>query len=355
MSKIQYKKTVDLDNQKAQADIKIEVELPEYLKVWEQSAQKFAKTVTMPGFRKGKVPLNTVKSAKYNEISEQAYNQMVNLVIQDVIETADQRPISTIRIDFDEHEHKEGETHSEDESKTIKFSLSYAYRTPAKLADVANIKAKRPEIEVTDEEVKQGTEMLLNSINAKREETGKEKIEELNDESIKELLISDVNTVEDLKSLVKTEIEKQKSYELDLNYKGQILDELVKNSELTIPEYVIEDNVAKQENDYKKRIEKLGLDYDKFITDKSVNMDDLKKEWETMIRTDLSRELVLSQYAMDNKIEPSEEELAQAVKNAPKELKDRYDADGLEEYYKYLLGNNMAFNDIFKKVDAMSD
>lgn len=350
MAELNYKKTIKNDDSKAEALIYIEVDAADYLKIWETEAQKYAKKITMPGFRKGNVPLATVKTAKANEISELAFNRMINTITNEVLNDFDKQPVSKVRIELDAHDHEDPNHTHEEKDQSIKFSLSFGYKIEPKIVDLTTIKVDKPETSVSDEEITQSLNMMLDNINSKRVEDKKEELTELNDEAVAELVIPDVKTVEDLNALLKTEIEKQKAYEQDLSYRSMILDKIVTESNLVLPESLLEDNLAVQEDEYKNRITKLGFEYDKYLEDKKINIEELRKEWKDLIVADLSRELILSQYAKENNIEPSEEELDEAIKTANPQLKERYTAEGLRQYMKYVLQNNLAFAKIYEIV-----
>src|SRR5690348_3753497 len=98
MAKIDYEKEIKVDSKLAQVNIDVKVKPQEYMKVWDMAADKYAQNVTMPGFRKGKAPIAAVKASHNNEISENAFNDMVNNVVQEVVAQAEQKPISTIKI-----------------------------------------------------------------------------------------------------------------------------------------------------------------------------------------------------------------------------------------------------------------
>lgn len=368
MNQINYSKNINLVPDKAQVEIAIAVNPQEYAKVWESAAAEYTKNVSKPGFRKGFVPEAQVKSEYFTQISEQAYNDMINFVVQDVVKEIEQKPISTVQIIVEEepeHEHKEGETHDHD----FKFSLRYAYRVDPKLADIEKIKVARPAVSVSEEEIKQSLDMLMKSVNEKRDADHANEDSELSEESdstltdpeapeittwtdevVKLLKIDGVNTVDDLQALVKSEIEKQKNYEQEMLYRSQILDEIVKSSEVMYPELVMQDMLVQQEQEYKKRVEKLGFEYDKYLVEKNINMSDLKNDWIEMIKTDIARELILSQYAKETGLAPTEEEIDSAIKTADQQLKDKFSPEALRDYMKYIISNNMAFSKIYATV-----
>lgn len=348
MAKINYHKDVKIDPERAQIDVLVTVSPEEYMRVWEMAAERMAKSTSMPGFRKGHVPVSAVKSAKSNEISENAFNDMINSIVQEVVSESEQKPLSTVKINLEEHQDHEGDDHNHD----VKFTLTYAYRITPKLPNLDDIKVERPKVEVTEEEINNGLDMLLKSVNSAPAKEGEEKqeFEAWNDEAIKFLNIPEVENIDQLKELVKSEITKQKDYENEVKYRSDILDAVAAKSEYTVPEMLIEDMVLQQEDDYRNRINNLGFEYDKYISEKNINLEDLRKEWVDMIKADLTRELILSQYVDDLKLEVSEEEIDRAVATADEQLKSRYTPEGLRQYMRYILLNNLAFSKIYGQV-----
>ena len=345
--KVNYDKTIKQLEDQSTVEISVKVSPEEYARIWNQSAENYAKNITVPGFRKGFAPVKTIATQYEKEISERAFNNMVDSIVIDLIDQAEKKPISRVLIRIDEHEHTE-EAHDHN----LEFTFSYAYRTAPKLADVSKIKVERPSTNVNDEEIKQSLEILLKSLNNQKKtlDENYEEITEFTDDNVNLLAIPDVLTREDLENLVKSEVNKQKAYETEMNFRSKVLDEFVAQSEVMAPKLLVEEMVGQEESRFVERIKKLGLDVDKYIEEHKINLEELRAEWAKYAANDLARELVLSEYVIQNSIVPTEEEIDRESQNASPEMREKYTPENLREYVKYLIANNTAFTKILVEV-----
>jgi len=131
---------------------------------------------------------------------------------------------------------------------------------------------------------------------------------ELNEEFFLDLGMEDVKTKEELIEKMKEEIKAEKEYQAENKYVDALLDEIIKNTEVELPEEFIENEVHRMLHQFEDNIKMQGLtleQYCEFIkTDISAIEDQMKPE---AIKRVKSR-LILEEIAGLEKIEISDEE-----------------------------------------------
>ena len=88
---------------------------------------------------------------------------------------------------------------------------------------------------------------------------------EINDESVKELNIPNVENLEQLKENKKAELLRNKTNEEKRNYLNKLMIEIVKNSEINVPEEIIDDQCQHVLQDMTNRIQQSGLTLDQYL------------------------------------------------------------------------------------------
>ena len=115
--------------------------------------QEISSSVTMPGFRPGKVPM-TILRKKYGEhVIEEVLQQTVSTATTKVISENDLRPAMQPKIDMTEYS----------QGDDLKFSLSIELMPEVDLGALSNIELERMVFKVEDKEVDQALERLADA------------------------------------------------------------------------------------------------------------------------------------------------------------------------------------------------
>ena len=144
-----------------------------------------------------------------------------------------------------------------------------------KAGEEFDIKVKFPENYVEELKGKDATFKI------KLHEVKEKVLPELNDESVKEFEITGVETVEQLKEHLKVDLLKRKENEARNQFFGKLLEEIVKNSKIDIPEEIIESQTHHTIDDMVARMQQSGLkleDYLKIIGQTEQQFHDQIKE-----------------------------------------------------------------------------
>lgn len=127
----------------------------------EEAYKKESKSISMPGFRKGKVPMHMVKKMYGEAIEYQASEKIAQKKFWDVVEEKDLKPISTpslTDIDFQKDE-------------KLSFKVKYEIKPELELKDYKGIEIEKPVFKVKDEDIQKEIDYLLKQ-NAAYEEAG---------------------------------------------------------------------------------------------------------------------------------------------------------------------------------------
>ena len=135
------------------------------------------------------------------------------------------------------------------------------------------------------------------------------KLPELNDEFVKELGIPQVETIDALKENKKAELLNKKTSQAKGAYLNKLLDEIAKNSEIAIPDEIIDSQAESHKKDVIKNMEQSGLTLEQYLqvlgqTEKEF-MDSLKER----SRKEVSNYFLLNEVIKAEKLELSNEEV----------------------------------------------
>ncbi len=132
---------------------------------------------------------------------------------------------------------------------------------------------------------------------------------ELNDETVKELGIEGVETVDALKAKKKAELEKNKTENARRTYVNKLIAKIVENSKIEIPDAIINQEVDNKKKDFEQRMAQSGFTLEQYLQVVGQKEEDylanLRKDAEGGIR----HVLILQEVAKLEKFGVSDEEL----------------------------------------------
>ncbi len=132
---------------------KIQVQIPES-KVTEELQKRYrdlAKKTKVKGFRPGKVPLSIVKSYYGKAVEQEASTQLIQDTFEDALKETDLKPLTQADI---------SESHFEEDG-AFTYTALVDICPPFELADYKELKVYKPAIEITDDQVGEEMEKLV--------------------------------------------------------------------------------------------------------------------------------------------------------------------------------------------------
>jgi trigger factor len=112
--------------------------------------QKATKTVSIKGFRKGKVPLRVVKQHYGKGVRQEVIGEIVNSSFYEAIQKEELRPVGQPRID----------DLKDAEGQDLEYLAIFEVYPEVKLADLGKVKVSRPVADVTPEDVEKMINVL---------------------------------------------------------------------------------------------------------------------------------------------------------------------------------------------------
>lgn len=220
----------------------------------------------------------------------------------------------TLTLDFDGYlTNEKGELEPFDGGKADNYSLTLGSGqfvpgfedalVGAKVDEPKDIKVTFPENYVKELAGKEATfKCLIHEI--------KEKVlPELNDESVKEMGIKDVETVEQLRTHQKEELLKKKLGEAQSAHYNALLDKIVEGSSFQIAHEIIHSEAHAMQDNLEKQITQNGLTFEQYLEITGSDKDTLFAQFEQQAEKNIKVTLCLGKIAAEEKLDVTDEDL----------------------------------------------
>ena len=380
----------------------IRVEAEKFNEAIKKAYHKNVKKLNVPGFRKGKAPMNVIK--KYYGVGillEDAVNIAIDTTYPEAIKENDIKPVDYPQIDIVEV----------GEGKDLVYTAKVTVYPEVELGQYKDVEVKKPSYEVSEEEVEkqlkamqernarvetksegkvedgniavidfkgfvdevafdggEGTdypleigsgtfigdfEQQLIGLSAgekkdvkvtfpenygKEELNGKEatfqvtikeirvkELPALDDEFAKE--VSEFDTLDELKADIRKKVEESNEERAKREFEEAIINAVVDNAKVEIPEIMVEKEVEAMIKDLEGRLKYQGLTLDQYYEFTGNTEDKMKSYMKERAERKVKTDLVLDKIAKEENIEVSDEEL----KAKAMEVAKMYSADNAEK------------------------
>lgn len=156
------------------------------------------------------------------------------------------------------------------------------------------------------------------------------KLPELNDEFAKGIA-PDFKSMDDLKKDVRKNLEQGQEAENRQKFEDDLLSELAEKSNVDIPEVLVKDQLPQMEQQFTQGLMYRGLDLDGYLSQKGMTKEEWeKKELRPAAEKRVRNSLVISQFAKDNHIEVTAEE----IKDYRDKILDRYTNENIRKQFE---------------------
>jgi trigger factor len=183
-------------------------------------------------------------------------------------------------------------------------------------------------------------------------EVSKEELPELNDEFVADA--TEYDTVDEMKKEIREEIEKQKADNAKEEAKADLIDELRKANDVTVPDVMIEDEITNDVNEMDQQMRYQGISFDQYLKILGKTMDEVRDELRGDAKDKVEKRVLLRSLAEQEKLDATEEDVDKEMQR----LADQYGLKA-EDIRKNIGENNMGFvkNDIKikKAIDYLYD
>ncbi|WP_024563576.1 trigger factor [Candidatus Phytoplasma tritici] len=147
------------------------------------------------------------------------------------------------------------------------------------------------------------------------------KFPQLTDNLVKSLKIANVSTVEELKNNTKQALLDQKKQKDKENVEKQVIEQLVKNSELQIPQEIIFKEQTRLQKEFEEQLKKQNLTLEQYKQYLGIDDEKMEKEFSQQTQKNLKYQLIMEQVASQEKLTISQEKIEQQYKNLSKHYK----------------------------------
>jgi trigger factor len=174
----------------------------------------------------------------------------------------------------------------------------------------------------------------------------------IDDEFAKDL--GDYSSLEDLKTQLKKEIERDKELALEQKLKDQMVDQLLQTYPFEVPDSLVEEQVKAMVSDFKLRLSTQGLDLEKIGLTEEKLREDYREMAKKQVRTFLILENISSQEGMTVSDEEAEERLKEISERAHQKfdvVKRYYEKNGLIPELKAGIMTNKTLDFLLQKAN----
>lgn len=294
---------------KSQIDVQITVPWADLQPKWDEVFNKAASEVEIPGFRKGQAPLNIVEPRILPQVQQDALKLIMP---QSLIEAL--QGTTYVPIDYPQYS-----VQAFTKGGELKFTARVTVKPEVKVGNYKVLNASRPQVkQVSEEEVDkiiadlfgrwksrqpvqpsntqvpnqgQGGTVAFNQ--PATPQTG-EVPAAPNDEFAKQM---GSNSLAELRTKIKTDLEAEAKYNNELDYEEAILQEVEKITQVDIPEVLVQDELARMLLSLQRNVSDRGLLMEEYLKGQKKTVEQLKAEWRPQAERNVRMELGLSEVA----------------------------------------------------------
>ncbi len=291
-----------------------------------EAVQSHAGHIQIPGFRAGHVPPEIAeKNMDEQHILEDAAEDALNGLYPDIIKEADIKPESTPRVSI----------RTIEKGKPFTCILSIAVRPDVELGNYKKIakkaKENRKDSPVEEKEIGQMLESLRNS---QKKEDGT--LPELDDAFAASF--GETKTLEELKQQIRETLQKEKEYASRERQLSELGTSLLKESKLTLPEAMVEDELHAAVHDLRHNLEAHKVSVEEYLKNAGKTEEEFLKDMRTSAEERLKMKYIISEIAKQENIEPDEKELEEETKRILSQYRNA-SPERTKEYVREMLIN----------------
>ncbi|MEI6659872.1 MAG: trigger factor [bacterium] len=338
---------------KSQIEIIGSMEVSEFAKYEDKAIQRLGDRLEVDGFRKGKAPVEVVKKQVTDmmileEMAEMAlYDAYPKIIVDNKIDAIGRPQIAITKIA---------------RGSDLEFKIHTAVLPEVKLPDYVTlskeIKEKNPKEEVIINEAE--VEKTILGLRKMRAEQAHIKHEhedaDATDHAHEEIPESDYPVFDDkfaksfgdfpaasaLTEKIRSNLKMEKEVAAKDKIRLMIVEKLLAESELEVPEVLIEAEVEKIYYKLQADISGMGFSVEDYLTQVNKTEEDIKLEWRPEAEKRAKLEMIIHAISQKDNLKPTDEEVEKEVENIMTMYKDA-DPVLARAYIENMLGNEKVF------------
>lgn len=132
---------------------------------------------------------------------------------------------------------------------------------------------------------------------------------ELSDAFVAKLGHEQIKTVDELKDITKQQLVQMKQQEADNKQAMAILDKVIEQAQVEVPQAMIDSQVAQHLNELQQQIQQYGMDFNQYMEMTGQTLDDFKKQMAPSAEQEIKQALILAAIAEKEQIQADQEEI----------------------------------------------
>ncbi len=317
---------------KSLVDITITASWADLQPTWDQVLQRMAQDVEISGFRKGQAPLQMVEQQLGTRLQDEVLKtSMPNFLIEALKGT------DIVPIDYPKYQ-----LVSFTKGADLQFKATITNRPTVSIGNYKSIKTMRPTPKpVTEEEIQKVIDDLYKRWRARQPAAGSQQpsvtpnaasgqagsisfqresqavqqpangsADTPNDEFAKAM---GATSLSDLKDKIRKDLESNVSYNNELDYEENILQEVEKITTVELPDILIQDELNRMLVSLQRRVADMGLLLEDYLKGQGKTLEQIKNEWKPQAEKNVRMELGLAEIARMENVSISDQELQSEV------------------------------------------
>lgn len=367
-----------LKQPKSIVEVSVTVPWTDLQQSWDATLQKMAQEVELSGFRKGAAPLSMVEQQLGQRLQDEVLKTAMPNFLIEALKGTDIIPIDYPKYDLI----------SFVRGNQLQFKATVTNRPTVSIGNYKTIKALRPQIKpVTEEEIQKVIDDLFKRWKARqpvRQDSGianapqndksggsisfqggnpstssgsmtqqppsNGQADQPNDEFAKAMGAS---SLIDLKDKVRKDLEANVSYNNELDYEENILQEVEKITTVELPDILIQDELNRMLVSLQRRVADMGLLLEDYLKSQGKTLEQIKTEWKTQAEKNVRMELGLAEIARQENVTISDSELqAEVDKIQDAKVKKQFEAQEPRLHLRHALRQTRTLDLLKKMVGA---
>lgn len=347
---------------KAIVEVAVTVPWADLSAAWDQTLQKMAADVEISGFRKGSAPLPMVEGQLGNKLQDEVLKTAMPQFLIESLRSTDIIPIDYPKYDLV----------SFMKGSDLQFKATITNRPTVTLGNYKGIKVTKPSLKpVTEEEVQKVIDDLLkrwssskstavsnqSSATTNQAQNNGGQVGSINfqqqgstDDSFPKAM--GALNMEDLKAKIRKDLEANVSYNNELDYEENILQEVEKITTVELPDILISDELNRMLVSLQRRVADMGLLLEDYLKGQGKTLDQIKAEWMPQAEKNVRMELGLAEIARQENVTIADAELQVEVdKIQDARVKKQFEAQDSRLHLKHALRQTRTL-DLLKKMVA---
>lgn len=315
---------------KSQVDVTITVPWSDIEPRWNDMFNKLSSEVEIPGFRKGQAPSNMVEP----KIASQLQQEVFKLIMPQALIEALQGT-NVVPIDYPQYN-----VTSFSKGGNLVFTARVTERPVVKIGNYKILNAKRPpQRQIADADVQKVIDDLFARWKARNPQNAQAAMDDTFAKGV------GAESLADLKTKIKTDLENEAKYNNELDYEESILQEVEKVTNVDIPEVLIQDELNRMMLSLQRNVSDRGMLLDEYLRTQNKTADQIKNEWRSQAERNVRMELGLSEIARMENVNISDEELqAEIDKIQDARVKSQFAAQEPRMHLRHALRQTKTLN-----------